>query len=51
MGAHEPVADVEQLARGHQGIGRLHLAGAVHGLVAEFFDHLGLGKYRIAQPC
>ena len=51
VGARQPVGDVEQLTRGHQGISRQHLAGAVHRLVAEVLDHLGLGEHRLAhQP-
>ena len=36
---------MEQLARGHNGIGGQHLTGAVHCLVAEFLDYLGLGEH------
>jgi hypothetical protein len=49
IGARQPVADVEQFARGHLGICRRHLAGAVHGLVAQFLDHLGLGEHGLAH--
>ena len=49
VGAGQPVANVEQLACGGQGIGGQDFAGAVHCQIAQVFDELGLGEHRIAR--
>ena len=45
----QPVAEVEQLPRGRQRVGRRHLLRAVHCKVAQVLDDSGLGDQRRAD--